>query len=398
MTSSLSPVSPSARSSKLSRALPRVCLITEAAGAGVGRHFLDLAEGLAARGGEVVAIYSRCRCDASFRERLAVIRGVRFVELPLRRAVHPLDAVDLWKLTRCIQREGPFDVVHCHSSKAGALGRVAAAWLKIPSVYTPNAFVTLDPTLSPLKRRLYGAIEKWLARRSAAIIAVSPDEAEHAASLGIDRRKVAIVLNAIEPPHFPKRESVRQRLNLRPDEFCVGFVGRLSSQKAPEVLVKAMAELKNRHIDATAIIVGSGPEEPRVREFIARHGLETRVRLLGDVVATNVMPAFDVFCLPSRYEGLPYVLLEALAAGLPIVARRVGGAAVCVEHGGNGWIIEGEEEQKFADALVGLATNAEQRHRFAARSWGKSAEMSLDRMLDETVAVYEKAASRPIGR
>jgi len=206
------------------------------------------------------------------------------------------------------------------------------------------------------------------------------------------------VLNAIEPPNFPARESVRQRLNLRPDEFCIGFVGRLSSQKAPEVLVEAMAELKKRRIDATAIVVGSGPEEARVRELIACHGLETRVRLLGDVVATNVMPAFDVFCLPSRYEGLPYVLLEALAAGLPIVARRVGGAAVCVEHGGNGWIIEGEEEQKFADALGGLATNAEQRHRFAARSWGKSAEMRLDRMIDETVAVYENAVATPIGR
>src|SRR6185369_16407097 len=138
----------------------RVCLVAESAGGGVGRHFLDLATGLARRGVEVVAIYSPNRCDASFRERREQIEGVRFVELPMRRAVHPLDAVDLVKLTQCIRREGPFDLIHCHSSKAGALGRVAAAWLRTPSVYTPHAMVTLDPTLSPLKRRFYGGIER----------------------------------------------------------------------------------------------------------------------------------------------------------------------------------------------------------------------------------------------
>src|SRR5262245_30962429 len=76
----------------------RICLVTEAAGGGVGRHFLDLAERLSARGIEVVAIYSPQRCDALFRERQASIRGVRFVELPMRRAIHPLDALDLQRL------------------------------------------------------------------------------------------------------------------------------------------------------------------------------------------------------------------------------------------------------------------------------------------------------------
>jgi glycosyltransferase involved in cell wall biosynthesis len=187
-------------------------------------------------------------------------------------------------------------------------------------------------------------------------------------------------------------------LNLRPDEFCIGFVGRLTTQKAPERLVEAMAKLKDRQIDATAIVVGSGPEEGRVRELIARHGLETHVRLLGDVVATNVMPAFDLFCLPSRYEGLPYVLLEALAAGLPIVARRVGGVGVCVEHGGNGWIVDGDGGRELADALADLAQHPERRGRFAERSLSKSAEMSRERMLEETVAVYEKVTGMGVGR
>src|SRR6476620_7665181 len=97
----------------------RVCLVTEAAGGGVGRHFLDLAEGLTARDIEVVAIYSPGRCDLSFRERRSSMPGIRFVELPMRRAVHPLDAFDLSGLIQCIRDVGPFDLIHGHSSKGG---------------------------------------------------------------------------------------------------------------------------------------------------------------------------------------------------------------------------------------------------------------------------------------
>lgn len=376
----------------------RVCLVTESAGAGVGRHFLDLAAGLARRGIEVVAIYSPGRCDASFRERQAKITSVRFVELPMRRAVHPLDAVDLVRLVKCIRSEGPFDVVHCHSSKAGALGRLAARWLRVPSVYTPHALVTLDPTLSPLKRRFYGGVERWLARKAAALIAVSPDEAEHAAALGIDPQKLCVVLNGIEPPEFPTRDAVREELGLSADTFCVGFVGRLTSQKAPELLMEALADLKKRQIEATAVIVGSGPEDARLREQVARLGLAGQVRLLGDRVATNVMPAFDVFCLPSRYEGLPYVLVEALAAGLPIVARRVGGAAACVDHGANGFIVEREGSDELANALASLQANAAMRNAFARHSLNKVRSFGLDRMIEETCAIYERATSAQFDR
>src|SRR3954470_24201961 len=125
----------------------RVCLVTESAGGGVGRHFLDLAAGLAARGEHVSAIYSPGRCDAAFHERLPTIRGVHFVSSPMRRAVHPLDVADSLRLVARIREVGPFDLIHGHSSKGGALARLAARWLEIPCVYTPHAFVTLDPTL-----------------------------------------------------------------------------------------------------------------------------------------------------------------------------------------------------------------------------------------------------------
>jgi glycosyltransferase involved in cell wall biosynthesis len=102
------------------------------------------------------------------------------------------------------------------------------------------------------------------------------------------------------------------------------------------------------------------------------------------------MPAFDVFCLPSRYEGLPYVLLEALAAGLPIVASRVGGVAACVEPGKNGFIVDSGEPELLAATLARLADDEGLCRRFSAESANIAARFSLNRMVDSTLAVYER--------
>jgi glycosyltransferase involved in cell wall biosynthesis len=163
-------------------------------------------------------------------------------------------------------------------------------------------------------------------------------------------------------------------------------------------LVAALAKLVEFDSRCVAAIVGSGPLEEPLRDRIDCLGLSRHVRLLGDTVATDVMPAFDCFCLPSRYEGLPYVLLEALAAGLPIVARRVGGVATCVEHGQNGFIVESDSPDDLATVLHRLATDQNRCRELSARSFSKAACLTADRMIDETMAVYERAAVARAGR
>ena len=140
----------------------RVCLLTEASGAGVGRHFLDLAYGLAAQGWKVTGVYSPGRMDTRFMARLHTAGPIHMVALPLHRNVHPLDAADLWRVMRLLRQYGPFDIVHGHSSKAGALARLTARWLGMPAVYTPHAFVTLSPTLPRWQLALYARIERQL--------------------------------------------------------------------------------------------------------------------------------------------------------------------------------------------------------------------------------------------
>lgn len=384
---------PAVRTTMVSAQVQRVCLVTEAAGGGVGRHFLDLAEGLAARGLVVVGIYSPRRCDGFFRQRAAQIDAVKFIELPLRRAVHPGDLLDVARLASCIRRAGPFDLVHGHSSKGGALVRLAGRWLDVPAIYTPHGWITMDPQLSAVKRAIYGAAERWLACQSAAIIAVSGDEAEHARQLGIDPRRVKIVANGIAAPKFPPRDEARQRLGFTDTDLVIGSVGRLVPQKAPDVLVNAFARLAGEFPQVRLLLVGSGPLEAKLHALIAQLGLESRVRLVGEVAATELLPALDIFCLSSRYEGLPYVLLEALAAGLPIVSTRVGGAATCVTPGENGLLVAADDAPALSAALGQLAAHPEQRMRFAATSLSRSNAFTVEHMITETLSAYESVVS-----
>jgi glycosyltransferase involved in cell wall biosynthesis len=294
-------------------------------------------------------------------------------------------------LLQLIRRLGPVDLIHGHSSKGGTFARLAARRLGVPSVYTPHAMVTLDPTLVAWQRGLYKRIERWLARMTEAIIAVSDDEADHIRSLGIDSRKLHVVPNGIERPAFPPRDEVRSRLGISPREVVIGFVGRLTPQKAPDLLIDAFAMAFAQRADVRLLMVGSGPLESEVRRRVEQRGLSSsRVTLLGDVVGTTIMPAFDVFCLSSRYEGMPYVYLEALAAGLPIVSTRVCGAITCVEPKRNGLIVPPGDAHALSDALATLSADAALRRRYGAASETLAAQFTASQMVDQTLRVYSR--------
>lgn len=369
----------------------RVLLVTEAASAGVGRHFLDLAGGLKQAGCDVVGVYSSARSDAQFRNRLTSEDLPPMISLNMRRAVRLSDAWTTLKLIRLARKHGPFDIIHGHSSKGGAYARLAARWLGIPSVYTPNAFVTMDPTLRPLKRRIYAQIERLLARKSQAIIAVSHEEAEHAKSLGIARHKIHVVANAIAPPQLPTREEARRTLGIQPEWTVIGFVGRLSSQKAPEVLLRAFAAALPMHPEVRLAMIGDGPLEAESRQLAATLGIDQRVLWLGNQPGQAAMPAFDLYCLSSRYEGLPYVLLEGIAAGLPIVATNVSGVSMVVKAGENGIVVPIDQPTELAQGLTRLLSDQPLRTSMGASSLARSHSLTLSGMVEQTIAVYHQA-------
>jgi len=377
-----------------------VLLINEACNTGVGRHVLDLAEGLLEQDCRVDLIYSTGRMDDVFAERLQSLTEVHATAVRMRRRPTVADASVVRRVRAHVRERGPFDVVHGHSSKGGAIARLACA-RRGPVrrgpvvVYTPNGVFTMNPELSPLVRRVVGLIERRLARRTDAIIAVSPFEREHLRSLGIDDARLHVIPNGIPERAWASRQALRDELGFGPAEIVVGFLGRLSPQKNPELLVEAFARVAEPCPDATLAIVGEGPREAACRACADAHTLGDRVRWLGFRTAEAAMPAFDIFVMPSRYEGMPYVLMEAMCLGLPIIATDVGGARLAVEHGENGLVIEPENPVALAEALASILSDPAHRQALGDASRTRSERFTAAEMVRSTVALYRDLAPSP---
>ncbi len=341
----------------------RILFVVEAAATGVARHIFDLLDGLQARGHTIDVLYSPLREDALFRADRLARPDVRFAAVAMRRAPGVQDLRPLRKIRRFIRANGPYDILHGHSSKGGLMARLAAPGSGARVVYTPHAISTLDPTRAPLPRLVYGLGERVLALATDALIAVSSQERTAIGRLGIPLRKVVCIRNAVAPlPPGPDR---RGDLGLAPDDVVIGFVGRCSRQKAIDVLVAAFAAVRRKVPAARLLVIGDGPEKDSARRQAEAEGCAADIRWLGACDARAWYPSFDLLALPSRYEGLSYTLLEAAAAGLPIVASDVGGVRDVVADGLTGRIVPPGNTEALADALALLTRDSALRARYA---------------------------------
>ena len=221
----------------------------------------------------------------------------------------------------------------------------------------------------PLRKRLfYHAIEWVLGGVTRRIITVSPEEHRLVVRKGIGRSRVILIPNGVAPIAFPPRAVVRRGLGLTEESVAIGFIGRLVDQKAPDVLVKAFSMVASGAPLARLVIVGSGPLEVPLRNLADRLGIGDRILWLGERDGTAVLPGLDLFAIASRKEGLPYVLLEAMAAGLPIVATATSGVELLVDHGRNGFIVPPNCPEAFAAALADLTSDPQCRARFGLAS------------------------------
>jgi glycosyltransferase involved in cell wall biosynthesis len=375
----------------------KVLLVTEAAGAGVGRHFLDLAKGLAARGVDVEGVYSKGRIDEQFAARLATGDYPPMAELDMRRSVGLHDLRSARALTQYIEQHGPYDLIHAHSSKAGAIVRWAVWRKPVPVVYTPHAFITLDPELASTKRLVFGLAERAMARRQRQrIIAVGHREAEHARTLGIPAEMVHVVINGVSTPAGPTREELRRQWQVPEDAVVVGFVGRFTHQKSPLRLVEMMRALAARHPRLRLAMVGSGPLENELRQQFRQLGVESQVLWLGPVDGAVQMRGFDLFCLTSLYEaGMSYVVLEALEAGLPVVATSAGDVATIIKNDVNGICVPLKDTSALIAAVDRVVGDDAFRQQLASAAQTCRGEYSVERMVTETLAVYAELLRVP---
>jgi len=376
----------------------KVLQILEATGGGTARHVVDLCHGLVLRGVEVHLAYSPLRMDNILAQALPELEkaGVRCLEVPMRRAPHPSDFIAVFALYRYLRSHGPFTHIHGHSSKAGALARILGLFGGPKVIYTPHAFYTHSLGVGKNLRWIYGIIERALSFSTDALIAVSDYEAKEAFRLGYSRIKTVRIPNGVSlnVESAEEKQQIRRKWNLECDAIVIGFVGRLTSQKSPHVLLEAFSRVTTQHPKALLVMIGDGPLKSWLREKVLELGIENRVVWQGFIDGRWAMRGFDIFALPSEYEGFPYVLLEAMAEGLPIVATCVGGADQAIVDGENGFVVPVGDVMAFAGALDRLLSDEALRLSMGAQSRLRVKEFSVEKMVDATLALYRELAGR----
>jgi glycosyltransferase involved in cell wall biosynthesis len=311
----------------------KVLQVVEACGAGVGRHVRALCEDLTAQGHHVTVAYAPYRADAAFRQFMIDQRNeIAFVPLKFRREVSPKsDLMSLVELRRLLRHKGPFDVVHGHSSKGGAIARLAGRWSGLPTVYTSHGLNMASPRTSRAKRAANAWAERILGYGATSeVIAVSRGEREFILKLKLTpRKRVALINNGVDVrdlDYFAEHRIARGAIDEKPLTF--GSIMRFSPPKTPGDLVEAFARLcvAMPGFPMQLSMVGDGELLAGVQRQVEESGLNERVSLPGwRTDPKKVMLGFDVFVLSSLSEGGSYTILDAMAAKLPVVSTNVFG-------------------------------------------------------------------------
>jgi len=332
-------------------------------------------------------------------------RGVHLSILPsLVREVNPFkDAAALVALIRLIRRV-QYDVVHTHSSKAGILGRWAAYLADVPVVvHTVHGWGHHDRQ-HPLVRRFYILLEQVTQRITNRLIVVSPRNTQKGLVDGIaTAEKYIAIRSGIELDRFWKpsrpREAVRAELGIPSEVAVVGTVTRLSPQKAPLDFVDTASQVVAQRQDVHFVIVGDGPLCSDVEARVAALDLAGRVHLVGlrrDI--PDLMHSFDVFALSSLWEGLPRVLPQAMAAGLPIVATAVDGNAEAVTDGVNGFLTPPGDPRAMAVSLLRLLEEPSLARRMGEAGRARVGEFDARKMVSDVAGLYEALLARDVSQ
>ena len=327
----------------------RILHVAQAAG-GVDRYIRMLLKYLDKEKFENILV-----CSQDFREE--DYRGLvdSFEQIEMTRAIGGNDLKAIKAVRNLIKRYNP-DIVYAHSSKAGAIARVADIGLKNRCVYNPHGWA-FNMRCSAKKKAMYTAIEKIAAPFCDKIICISDAEKQSALDKKICREdKLQVIFNGVDIETYENgvHGAVKRRdLNIPEDAFVVGMVGRISPQKAPDVFVKMAKQVKDEVPNAHFIIVGNGNQEDEIRKYTEDNGFSDSLHITGWVDdPMSYVELFDVACLLSRWEGFGLVLPEYMMAGKPIVATRVDAIPNIICNNENGLLVDADDPISASKAVL----------------------------------------------
>ena len=330
---------------------------------------------------ERFAVTALCPFESPFTRRLRA--------LDIEVLVTPMPDDPLWssiQMTCAMVKAGAIDLLHAHLPNAHVLAGIAGR-------------LTAKPVLATLHGHKVGVLDLEVHRSAGTHLSVVCRQSYfHALGLGVSAGQLSCNPNGVDTDAFRPRPrpdaGLRAERRIPASASLVGFLGRLSPEKGPDVFLRAAMLAQARLPDAHFVLVGDGPLAPALRESIARFGLADRVHLAGlrhDVA--GLLNELDVLVSSSHSEAMPLAVMEAMSSGLPVVATRVGGVPDMIEHGESGWLVTPNDFEDIAVRLQQILGNPEELARMGAAARRRAVEqMSLSDSVERMAALMARLA------
>lgn len=291
-----------------------------------------------------------------------IVDNIEFVDMC--REINPIkDVKSIMKINKLIKKYNP-DIIYVHSSKGGALGRIANIITRKPIIYNAHGWA-FNMEVSKLKKLVYRIIEKELAKITDYIITISDQERKSALVNKICKEeKLKVIFNGIDIEKYDRWKmnscDFREKYGIPKDAIVFGMVGRISKQKAPDIFIKSAAKIKEQIQNSFFIIVGDGEDRKSIDKMVENLGLNESVLITGWVDNTfEYISTFDIAMLLSRWEGFGLAIAEYMVSNKPIIATNVDAIPNLIENNVSGLLISKDSIDECVESAIKLITNEE---------------------------------------
>jgi len=301
--------------------------------------------------------------------------------------IHKFDLKSLFLMRKFIE-DNKIDLIHSHKYKTNFYSYLATLPKKTPIVSTCHNWIS-----ESCKMKIYEWIDKKILSKFDRVVAVSDEVKNKILDSGIPEYKVLKISNGIAVEDYSgnnERDNIRTDFGIDKDSIVIGNVGRLDDNKGIDNLLKVIKSLTEKHEDILLLIVGDGPSTQKLQENAKVLGIKEKVVFAGfrkDIA--SILSAIDIFVLPSLIEGLPMVLLEAMASRKPVIATRVGDIPQIIKHKESGLLVQPRDTVQLQDAIEYLIQNRDESSLMAKRGYEKvQHEHSSNQMARQYMEIY----------